>query len=67
MIDYIIRAEQPFNFMETHDFTGTMQRTVNPQFQGCFGNKVKRSLIKNFETQKENLNFFLQILKEEFV
>ena len=32
MIGYIIRAEQPFNFMETHDYTGTMQRAVNPQF-----------------------------------
>ena len=54
MIGYIIRAEQPFNFMETHDFTGIMQRAINPQFQGCFGNTVKRILIKNFETQKEN-------------
>ena len=54
--------------METHDYTGTMQRAVNPQFQGCSGNTVKRILIKNFETQKENLKFFfLQILKEEFV
>ena len=40
--------------METHDFMGTMQRAVNPQFQGCFGNTVKRNLIKKFETQKEN-------------
>ena len=30
MIGYIIRAKQPFNFMETHDYTGTMQRAVNP-------------------------------------
>ena len=36
--------------METHDFTGTMQRAVNPRFQGCSGNRVKRILIKNFET-----------------
>ena len=34
--------------METHDFTGTMQRAINPQFQGCFGNTVKIILIKNF-------------------
>ena len=44
--------------METHDFTWTIQRVVNPQFQGCSGNIVKRILIKNFETQKENLKFF---------
>ena len=58
MTDYIIRAEQPFNFMETHYYTGTMQRAVNPQFQGCSGNTVKIILIKNFETQKENFKFF---------
>ena len=40
--------------MKTHDYTGTMQRAVNHQFQGCFGNTVKRSFIKNFKTQKEN-------------
>ena len=68
MIGYIIRVEQPFNFMESHDYTGTMQWVVNPQFQGCSENTIKKSLIKNFETQKENLKFFfLQILKEEFV
>ena len=54
MIGYIIRTKQPFNFMETHDFTRTMQRAVNPQFQSCSGNTVKIILIKNFETQKEN-------------
>ena len=54
--------------METHDYKGTMQRVVNPQFQGCSGNTVKRILIKNFETQQENFKFFfLQILKEKFV
>ena len=26
MIDYIIIVEQPFNMMETHDFSGTMQK-----------------------------------------
>ena len=45
-------------FMETHDYTGTMQRAINHQFQGCSGNTVKRNLIKNFETQKENFKFF---------
>ena len=30
MIGYIIRAEQPFNFIETHDYMGTMQRAINP-------------------------------------
>ena len=34
MVDYIIRAGQPFNMMETHDFSGTIQRVINPQFRG---------------------------------
>ena len=40
--------------METHDYTGIMQQVVNLQFQGYSGNTVKRILLKNFETQKEN-------------
>ena len=34
MIDYIIRAEQPFNMMETHDYSKTIQTLINPQFKG---------------------------------
>ena len=34
MIDYIIRAEQPFNMMKTHDYSETIQTLINPQFKG---------------------------------
>ena len=34
MIDYIIRAEQPFNMMETDDYLETIQTLINPQFKG---------------------------------
>ena len=53
MVDYIIRAEQPFNMKETHDFAGTIQRCINPQFKGCSGNTVKRDIMKKIYTQKE--------------
>ena len=53
MIDYIIRAEQPFNMMETHDFAGTIQQGINPQFKGWYGNTVKRDIMKKIYTQKE--------------
>ena len=52
-IDYIIRAEQPFNMMETHDFAGTIQRSINPQFKGWSENTVKRDIMKKIYTQKE--------------
>ena len=33
MIDYIKRAEQPFNMMETDDYSETIQTFINPQFK----------------------------------
>ena len=30
MIDYIIRAKQPFNMMETHEYLETIQTLINP-------------------------------------
>ena len=54
MVDYIINAEQPFNMMETHDFSGTMQRNLNLQFRGWSGNIVKQDIMKRYHTQREN-------------
>ena len=34
IIDYIIRVEQPFNTMETHEYSETIQILINPQFKG---------------------------------
>ena len=55
MIDYIIRAEQPFNMMETDDYSKTIQTSINPQFKGWSGNTVKRDIMKKFQTKRENL------------
>ena len=54
MVDYIIRGEQPFNMMETHDFSGTTQKVINPQFRGWFGNIVKRDIMKKISYTKRN-------------
>ena len=68
MIDYIIRAEQPFNMMETHEYSKTIQTLINPQFKGWSENTVKRSFMKKFQIERENLKKnILQILKEKFV
>ena len=55
MVDYIIRAEQPFNMMETDDYSETIQTLINPQFKGWFGNTVKIDIMKKFQTERENL------------
>ena len=54
MIDYIIRVEQPFNMMETHEYSKIIQTLINPQFKCWFGNTVKRGIMKKFQTEREN-------------
>ena len=54
MIDYIISAEQPFNMMETHEYSETIQTLINPQFKGWSGSIVKRGIMKKFQTEREN-------------
>ena len=55
MIDYIIRTEQPFNMMKTHEYSETIQTLINPQFKGWHENTVKRGIMKKFQTERENL------------
>ena len=55
MIDYIIRDEQSFNRMKTHDYSETIQTLINPQFKDWSGNTVKRGIMKKFQTERENL------------
>ena len=52
IIDYIIRAKQSFNMMETHDYSETIQTLINPQFKGWSENIVKRGIMKNFQTER---------------
>ena len=55
MIDYIIRVEQPFNMIETHEYSKTIQTLINLQFKSWFGNTVKRGIMKKFQIDRENL------------
>ena len=52
MIDYIIRAEQSFNMMETHENLETIQTLINPQFKGWSGNIVKKGIMKKISNIK---------------
>ena len=44
--------------METHDFIGTIQRDINPQFKCWSGNIVKRDIMKKNLYIKRNFKFF---------
>ena len=52
MIDYIIRAEQPFNMMKTHEYSETIQTLINPQFKGWSENTVKIGIMKKIQTER---------------
>ena len=54
MINYIIRDEQPFNMMETHEYSETIQTLINPKFKCWSKNTVKRCIMKKFQTEREN-------------
>ena len=54
MIDYIIRVEQLFNMMKTHEYSETIQTLINLQFKGWSGNTVKICIMKKFQTEREN-------------
>ena len=65
MIDYIIRAEQPFNMMETHEYSETIQTLINPQFKGWSENTVKRGIMKKFQTERENFKKYFANFEEK--
>ena len=63
MIDYILRAEQPFNMMETHEYSKTIQTLINLQFKGWSGNTIKRGIMKKFQTGRENFKKYFANFK----
>ena len=65
-IDYRIRAEQPFNMMETDDYSKIIQTLINPQFKGWSGNTVKRDIMKKFQTEQENFKQYFAIFEGNF-
>ena len=40
-VDYIVRAEQPFIFENKRDFTGNIQKEINPQYKGFSASNIK--------------------------
>ena len=52
MIDYIIRAKQPFNMMETHEYLETIQTLISLQFKGWSENTIKRGIMKKNSNKK---------------
>ena len=65
MIDYIIKAEQPFNTMETHEYSETIQTLINHQFKGWSGNTVKRCIMKKFQTERYNFKKYFANFEEK--
>ena len=63
MINYIIRVEQPFNMMETHEYSETIQTLINAQFKGWSENTVKRGIMKKFQTERENFKKYFAIFE----
>ena len=49
LVDFMVRAEQPFTFVEKHDFIGTIQRSFNPQFKGFSASTARRDSLKGFQ------------------
>ncbi|CAL8174051.1 unnamed protein product [Prunus armeniaca] len=48
VVDFIVRAELPFKFVESHDFTGMIQRAFCPQYRGISASTCKGDVIKKF-------------------
>lgn len=58
-MDFIIRGQLPFAFMDEYDFKGMMQRSFAPQFSGFSSVTCKRDVIKRFSSSKSELvNYF---------
>ncbi|KAL9669212.1 hypothetical protein QQ045_006755 [Rhodiola kirilowii] len=59
IVDFIVRAELPFTFIEKHDFCGMIQRAIQPQFSSFSARTCKRDVLKMFSKSKSDLlNFF---------
>ncbi|PRQ17147.1 putative transcription factor/ chromatin remodeling BED-type(Zn) family [Rosa chinensis] len=55
LVDYVIRAELPFTFVEKHDFKGMIRRGFCPQYVGISAPTCKRDVMKKFVKSKNEL------------
>jgi hypothetical protein len=58
----MIRAEQPFTFVEKHDLTGMIQCSLNPQYKGFSTIIDEREIMKHFKLQKIKLKKYFACL-----
>lgn len=63
VVDYMVRAELPFTFVEKHDFTGMVKRGLNPQYSGFSASTAKRDVMKHFHVYRANLLSYFQKYK----
>ena len=59
VVEYLVRAEHPFTFVEKHDFTGMVQCGFTPQYKGFSASTAKRDIMKSFKFYKEKLKSIL--------
>lgn len=62
VVDFIIRAELPFKFVESHDFTGMIQRAFCPQYKGISASTCKGDVMKKFGKEKSDLHAIFEKL-----
>ncbi|CAL9012631.1 unnamed protein product [Prunus brigantina] len=55
LVDFIIRAELPFKFVESHDFKGSIQCAFCPQYKGISASTCKRDVLKKLDKERINL------------
>ncbi|BFG20774.1 hypothetical protein CerSpe_070480 [Prunus speciosa] len=55
LVDFIIRAELPFTFVDSHDFKGLIQCAFCPQYKGISASTCKRDVLKKFDKERINL------------
>ncbi|KAL4618395.1 hypothetical protein ACB092_06G006700 [Castanea dentata] len=66
VVEYLVRAEHPFTFVEKHDFTGMVQRGSTPQYKGFSASTAKRDIMKSFKFYKEKLKSILHAHSSRF-
>ncbi|CAM8889600.1 unnamed protein product [Rhodiola kirilowii] len=63
IVEYLIRAELPFTFVDSHDFAGMIQRGFAPQFKKFSAQTCKRDVMKMFSCSKADLVSYFDSFK----
>ncbi|KAL9691838.1 hypothetical protein QQ045_012265 [Rhodiola kirilowii] len=63
IVEYLIRAELTFTFVDSHDFAGMIQRGFAPQFKKFSAQTCKRNEMKMFSCSKADLVSYFDSFK----